>query len=561
MKFLIRFISRTAAGGIEQSDRLVDAPVITIGRATDQVLQLKDKRARLEHARIEADSGGLKLVSNVRSGVTVNGRSQREVDLSVGDVIEIGANIIKVIDVADGASHAISFELSADASSEFLVTEWSARNDSIAGWGKRRIAWTLAITTLLFALVLPGISLLHNDVADVTRGSALLPDDGFWQAGPVHNAHATIGSDCESCHVDAFRRVPDKACTACHTVGVHVAGGAESVLGEARCASCHLEHNEPPELVKQHQGLCADCHSDLPDNIDLQPAEDFLDGHPDFKLNLLLASEVADGELEWRNEHLRLADSRQADRSNLRFDHSVHLVEEGIITPDGKRVVECAECHVAEPGGASMLPISMDDHCSSCHTLAFDPDDPTRTVPHGDAAAVVQALVEYYSARLLGDDPDAVQQRVRRPGQSLTRADRDRAAAEAREQALVVAQDLFERQACVNCHEVSRNSSEAELPWSVVPVRLTRKFYPHAEFSHAAHDTEVTSCDSCHRASESESAHDVLIPDIDSCRSCHGSAVARRNDSAQIASTCIMCHGFHFEAKGEYGAQAVDEYP
>ena len=48
MKYLIRFITRNAAGGVEQNDKIVDAPAITIGRATDQVLHIKDRRARLQ---------------------------------------------------------------------------------------------------------------------------------------------------------------------------------------------------------------------------------------------------------------------------------------------------------------------------------------------------------------------------------------------------------------------------------------------------------------------------------------------------------------------------------
>ena len=115
-----------------------------------------------------------------------------------------------------------------------------------------------------------------------------------------------------------------------------------------------------------------------------------------------------------------------------------------------------------------------------------------------------------------------------------------------------MAADLFERRACATCHEVTRTAADKDVPWKVLPVRLTDSFYPHANFSHAAHDTEVTPCESCHRADESESSHDVLIPDIDDCRACHGSAIARRNDNSQIPSTCIMCHSFHFEAKGEY---------
>ncbi len=83
-------------------------------------------------------------------------------------------------------------------------------------------------------------------------------------------------------------------------------------------------------------------------------------------------------------------------------------------------------------------------------------------------------------------------------------------------------------------------------------MRLTESFFIHANFTHAAHQTEVTTCDSCHAASQSTAASDVLIPGIDNCRECHGSGFARRNDRAQTPSTCIMCHAFHFEAKGDY---------
>jgi hypothetical protein len=336
----------------------------------------------------------------------------------------------------------------------------------------------------------------------------------------------------------------------CHTVSRHTVQRENAVLGDIRCATCHLEHNQPPQLVNQHQALCADCHAKLPAGVDLQRASDFLDDHPDFKVSLKRPVELVDGTLDWQIEHVNLAAAKKDERSNLKFNHKVHLAAEGVMTPDGNRVVDCDECHKPEPGGARMLPISMDEHCAGCHTLAFDPDDPSRAVPHGDPDAVIQALIEYYSARLLGDDPDAVERRVRRPGQRLTRADRDRVAAEARDQALTIAEDLFERRACINCHEVTTTSGE--FPWHVQPVQLTELFFPHTTFSHAAHDTEVTSCDSCHNATNSESATDLLIPDIGECRDCHGSGERRRNSASQLPSTCVMCHGFHFETKDEY---------
>ena len=550
MRYLIRFISKNPAGGVEHHDKVVDTAVVTIGRATDQILHLKDKRARLQHAVIEEKDDGVHISTSALAGVTVNGRSQRDARLSAGDVIEVGANILRVIDPPPDADFAFSFELSTDASSEDLVQDWSVTSAGVSELSKRKLSWYAVLAVLTLAFVIPAAGLLHPTIASVLRNS-ILPDDGLWLAGPVHSKHSSTSAECENCHATLFTRVKDNACLECHTANRHVSEPAEPVLGQERCASCHLEHNEPPSLIKRHQGLCAGCHEDMPADSPFEDASDFLDGHPRFKISLLQPSAEEGGDTEWNLQRMILSEARQSDRSNLKFDHAVHLAEEGIVTPDGRRVVECVDCHVPEPGGALMKPIAMDEICSGCHALTFDADDPTREVPHGDPEGVVQVLIEYYSARLLGDDPDAGPQRLRRPGRALTRADRDKAAAEARVQAMRIAEDLFERRACVNCHEVS-DSGDEQMPWRVEPVRLTQSFFPHANFSHAAHDTEVTSCDGCHNASTSDSSSDVLIPGIDSCRECHGSGSATRNSSAQTASACIMCHSFHFESKGQF---------
>jgi hypothetical protein len=506
VKFLIRFITKNAAGGVEHHDKLIDSATITIGRATDQTLHLRDKRVRLQHATLEYQAEHVHISTGALSGVTINGRSQREARLAVGDVIEIGSNILRVIEPEGDAQFAITFELSDTASDEHFISDWSSKTSGVGGWSKRRLSWTVAGVVLLLAAILPSLNLISPRVL---------------QAGPMHTAHATIGTECSTCHVTPFQRVPDAACMECHIAARHVPVSSDSVLGDVRCASCHLEHNEPPQLVNQHQDLCTNCHTD---------AKDFLDAHPEFDLE----------------------PSPMAAESNLRFSHAAHLDAAGIVTPDGRRVVECAECHVAEPGGARMLPISMLDHCSGCHTLAFDPDDPSREVPHGDPEAVIQTLVEYYSARLLGADPEAVKQRVRRPGQEMSRADRDRVAAEARVQAFDVAEDLFERRACSNCHVVSKETDAGDVKWSIAAVEVTEVFLPHANFSHAAHQTEISGCNDCHQASNSEAAVDIMIPDLNSCRDCHGSGIASRNGVQQTPSTCVMCHSFHFDAEGSY---------
>ncbi|MGI9341944.1 MAG: FHA domain-containing protein, partial [Gammaproteobacteria bacterium] len=337
MKYLIRFVSRNPAGGVEHHDKIVDAPVITIGRATDQVLHLKDRRARLQHATIEQQSDGVHITTGALSGVSVNGRSQRDAKLEMDDVIEVGANILRVIEAPGGIDFAVSFELSAEASADHFVTDWSSPAVGVGGWSKRRLSWALAGVVVLFAFLLPGLSLLEPLKA-VTRSTAL-PDDSLWLSGPVHSAHSSTATECEACHVKPFRRVPDMACMECHAASRHVADAGVNVLGEVRCASCHLEHNEPPELVKRHQGLCADCHQELPPDVELEDAADFLDSHPAFKVNLLRPSAAPDNSTEWRTEHVLLNEARDGDRSNLTFNHAVHLDDAGIVTPDGRRVI------------------------------------------------------------------------------------------------------------------------------------------------------------------------------------------------------------------------------
>jgi hypothetical protein len=98
MHFLIRFVTRNAAGGADHNDRIIDATVITIGRATDQMLHLRDRRARLQHAQLEDRNGKVHITTGALAGVEVNGRSQRDARLVAGDVVEVGSNLLRVID-------------------------------------------------------------------------------------------------------------------------------------------------------------------------------------------------------------------------------------------------------------------------------------------------------------------------------------------------------------------------------------------------------------------------------------------------------------------------------
>ncbi|MCZ6501938.1 MAG: cytochrome c3 family protein, partial [Gammaproteobacteria bacterium] len=114
------------------------------------------------------------------------------------------------------------------------------------------------------------------------------------------------------------------------------------------------------------------------------------------------------------------------------------------------------------------------------------------------------------------------------------------------------AENLFERQTCTICHEITQDNSH-EIPWIVRPVRLTTDWFPMAEFSHDSHKN--MQCSGCHEAEPSALATDVLIPEIGSCRTCHGGEDA----SDRLQSSCITCHKFHLDEGQPMGAHvAVD---
>jgi len=116
-----------------------------------------------------------------------------------------------------------------------------------------------------------------------------------------------------------------------------------------------------------------------------------------------------------------LADTEKlVENPGIIFPHKNHLKPGGI-------TMSCGDCHKPEPGGAGMLPITMDAVCHDCHQLNFDPDNLKREVPHGDVKRVVSSLREYYAAKALAGgyiEPGApVAVRARRLiGQELSEA-------------------------------------------------------------------------------------------------------------------------------------------
>ncbi|NNC99268.1 MAG: hypothetical protein HKN85_03710 [Gammaproteobacteria bacterium] len=442
---------------------------------------------------------------------------------------------------------------------------------------KRWPSWLLFAGILLLFLIVPILSLVNHDLASALRQSPL-PSDNAWISGKLSPGHQIpdLNENCEACHVKAFQRVQDDSCLSCHaTVNHHFDTGVHDVssLQGARCASCHLEHNKPPELVRRDDQLCISCHRSMAESgaidTDLRDVDGFgteqrsgtmSAPHPSFRISMLVAQGRAD-KTTWKSERIDLSLGPK-EASNLHFPHDVHLDPAGLESPGGQTVLECADCHVGDAAGELMQPVSMENNCRSCHTLVFDSTAPLREVPHGDPDTVLLTLEEYYSRQFLTESlgrtptPQEMQDfMLRRPGREVQRrAEQTLNLASPWGKANSVAREIFERTTCATCHNTSIDESGKYLSkWRVDPIRLTQRWMPKSVFNHYRHRT--SDCSVCHNAAESEHGSDVLMPDLPVCESCH---TGSRTHESKVPSNCVMCHQFHLPDQQHWQPDTVD---
>ncbi|MFN3712945.1 MAG: cytochrome c3 family protein [Alcanivoracaceae bacterium] len=550
MYVLIRRLGAGSGPNRAYKDEELAVDELTIGRGTDQGLLLQGDRIAYQHADISLSAGQCRIRSRAATGITVNGRSTRVAVLNKGDQILIGDYRLIVLPTPDGFDLALSLELLEQQDAPAVdPSVFNTRLDGVT-WSRPRLwAWGLFLLLLMVALVLPAMVLLKPDTESLLRGTPL-PDDSLWLSGPLHSVHSTIGKDCQACHTTPFQRVTNDTCIACHeSTALHIPVDHPDLpmFDGERCASCHHEHNGEARMVFEDQRFCASCHNDLGRRMTTSPqverATDFLADHPPFRLSLL---EWQADTRSWLQGHRREVSASLRENSHLKFDHALHLDAEGIKNDDGVwEVLACGNCHQPALDGINMAPVSMEQHCAHCHGLAFDPLDPKRVVPHGRPEQVLANLREYYSGRFIQNRAEEGDIRALRPGQgdNLSRLQRE-GLAWVENRSLAVAEDMFERRACVTCHEVERtNQQPAE--WWVKPVRLNSRWFVSSEFPHQRH-TKME-CADCHAATDSSEASDVLMPDIAVCQDCHVGQQA----SSGLRSGCISCHSYHqFDGHG-----------
>lgn len=423
--------------------------------------------------------------------------------------------------------------------------------------------------------------------------------DSMWSTGSLSQVHHNLENQCAACHVRAFEPVQDNACQACHT-NVHNHGDQDRPKEEAfarylrsqpeltgwarfqlavaerfghspgRCVDCHTEHEGPQEMPRTAQHFCSDCHADLqarlPDtNIGnaatFGPQHGGPQRHPEFKPLVLI--DWSNGETpRWSRVSLT---NNPAENSNLKFPHALHLDPNGGATQmarrlgsryDGRGQLGCADCHTPTPDGARYQPVDMEEDCSACHTLGFDVSGGvTRTLRHGSPDQVVADLREYYSGRVPARPAELAPVARRRPGdinQVRSAVQYARARAGAGASATQAIRAVFQQGgACYACHTIDQRGP---LDFHVRPVAFPTRRLLNGWFDHRAHITVDLpgrgsftgdgACLTCHVATRSNQASNLLIPGLESCQRCHGDEGDRRS---AVPSGCAMCHDYHMD--------------
>lgn len=570
MRFrILRWIRAHAKTGRRQyREILIQARRLTIGRASDQHLQIADPNVFPNHAVIRAGrgrrEGPLVIEALSPNGVRVNGRVALLHDLAAGDEITIGCATITVEPLQRGGPVTLRYRLKEQEGGGSRLDRLHVLSLNESGLSKKFWSLVLASGVAAIFLLVPMSAALYQPLRPLLRASAMIPNDTLWTPGALHASHQFIGADCNTCHVSPFTRVDNAQCAACHTNVQHhvrVTSQDSALFDQRRCGECHVEHNGERSLVSRDEHLCSDCHGDLErlkQSTQLANASDFGADHPEFRLTVMQAQSGL-GDAVWQPVRLSVLPGIQpVERSHLSFSHQQHLDPRGIKGPKGDEVMKCEDCHLPDSSGRYMLPVRMEGQCSRCHSLRFDEHDPATTVPHGDVEGVYRTLISHFSRMFLESAPPQVGRRgtvPRRPGASavLSRDEQRRGREWAENQALSAARDLFEKRVCVDCHVVSKvTGAESYMQWKVQPVRLTESWMPKAQFDHASHKT--SRCITCHvDADKSEHSSDILMPKIAQCRTCHSGP----EDTDKLPSDCLMCHRFHLPGRGLFDASAT----
>jgi hypothetical protein len=563
MKVILRTTDVTASGRAIVRERELTGDEITIGRATTNAIVLADLAVEQHHATLAPAPSGRRLTmrAETKHAFLFEGAKRHEVsfDPATGGEFVFGTYRLVLAPAADAADETrLICNVTREERREGARDAVRAFALASALPGKRGMAWLALAGILLAFLAIPVWSHLNRPAIEP---GARAPDgvmwDASWSPGKLSDAHHALEDNCEACHVEPFVSVRDETCLACHQdVADHAAhprltqargpmsrfdafqwriASAFGKEGPEACVTCHSEHEGAGRMEPTAQQFCADCHATLDRRLtdtSLGNAGDFTRQHPQFQPAVFttLGSDAT--------RRISLA-ARPREASGLKFNHDAHLDPRGGVARMARSLgqyrapLQCSDCHRPSPNGVGFEPIVMEDDCESCHSLVYDKVGATfRTLRHGDVAQMRADLLALDRA-----PRSAIATARRRPGSvgNASGAAYPDFGPPVRDYTSV-ARALAPGGVCGECHYPA---ATAQGP-GVMPVNLQARYFTKGRFEHEDHRQEP--CASCHKASTSNAAADLLLPGIATCRECHG---GERDAAADVPSGCAMCHSYH----------------
>ena len=528
MKLLYKQEIKSKNGQVEKTSEVLSGESFGIGRAPANEILLEDKLVSLNHARLSIVNNQLVIEDlDSLSGIRVNKKASRRSILSAGDVIKIGGSVFHVIfedetwgvcEIRDELA-----QLDNEQKVEKVYSQFQFSNN-VPSYASISIAVGVVCAVIF----------LFAPIAGLNKSS--------WLSGPSSSSHGLFIEDCATCHVTPFVRVQDKQCLACHKVSDHA--DVMSKLFESHpevdvsCATCHMEHNGLKNLTVDDKALCTTCHADLseklPDTVKLDVSS--IHEHPEFRLK-------SEGEQGF--EYIDFNSPKAKDTSAIKLNHEVHLRPD-LEGPEGPTQLTCGSCHEFSDDRRSIVDISYEKHCQSCHNLEFDERFPGTSVPHGEPDLVFDFLLAEYAKGFLLDTHQEVEfsSTRKKPGNKVTRLEQKELFAKETivPAARAAEEQLFTKTACHLCHFVSKKEffNTTESPYLVEKPNIPGRWFPGSIFDHGAH--QAIECASCHEgASSSTETEDISLPGKDLCLECH-SDISPHN---VVPTNCITCHSYH----------------
>jgi hypothetical protein len=501
----------------------VEGDALRIGRGTNAGLRLDGEAVALEHARVERDPAGYKLVDlGSVTGTYLNGKPVAEAYLEDGDAIGIGGWRLRVRWRSPSDPLALEARPVAETAAGTSTVQ-APEVDWVAAYTLRRPLFTKGSLAVLLTLAAAG-------------ALAALPLAKAWQAfqpGATSEAHRRQNVGCFDCHAP-WKGPATASCSECHPRGYHQLRQASN----PDCSDCHFEHRGQKNLILMSDARCVACHGDLQVKGGGAPAfarsiTGFPEKHADFSVTL-----AGGGRLP-----LAEAVARRADPGTVRLNHALHL-KPGLISPEGRTQLVCGDCHAPGKGPTGLVRVNYERHCQRCHRLTFDDARPDEEALHGEPREVYAGLVRVYQLdegrmRSMGERRRAV---IHRTGADLGLNVSAGLRAQVEE-----AENHVYRTACVKCHAVDMDAR----PYPVVArARFQGEWLPFSHFDHGKHlekDIKGLTCATCHTAAAASTATaDVLLPGIAACGGCHGPGKPPGNAELRSGrNDCRECHAYH----------------